>query len=316
MIDLIVLTILAIAAWHGWRRGTILMGLSLASIGAGYLGAALLYRPVGRMIGLSFHLPPLVALPVAGLLVLFAISTLIKVMMWKIERKRAQGRREGVEPPMLDGVGGASIGVMRAGALLVVGVWAMLALNSLAHIGPDYSSSFSGRIAAGVMRRATFSVTRRATGDPLMASVLSMMASRPQEGVRTMNAVMRDPRIQRLWTDTLLRSTLAHGDSASLGGSSTVRSLAADSAFMAAAHSLGVMPEGAGNEQLAGRLVEQVGPLVRSVQSVQNDPEIRHMMESPELRQMMQRGDFAALVAVPRFNSLAGKILEKMKQRT
>src|SRR6185369_10176236 len=110
MIDLVVLAILALAAWHGWRRGTILMGLSLASIGAGYVGAALLYRPVGRMIGASFHLPPLLALPIAGLFILFTISTLIKIAMWKVERGRAIARREGVEPPTVDSAAGAAIG--------------------------------------------------------------------------------------------------------------------------------------------------------------------------------------------------------------
>jgi uncharacterized membrane protein required for colicin V production len=313
MVDLVVVAIISLATWHGWRRGTLLMGLSVLSIGAGYIGALLLYKPVGHAMARGFHIPPLLALPIAGLLVMFTISTVVKVAMWKVERRRAVQRREGLEPNPADSAGGAAIGALRAAALVVIGAWALLTIQNLAHAGPDLSRSMTGRASAAIMQRATFAVARRATGDPLMANVMSMMAARPEEGVRTMNAVIRDVRVQQLWTDTLLRSSLAHGDEATLAGSATVRSLASDTAFLAAVQKIGVTPGGAGTEELAAQLVRQVGPLVRSVESVQSDPEIRRMMDSPELRGMMQRGDFAALVANPQFNQLAGRILARLR---
>jgi hypothetical protein len=146
-----------------------------------------------------------------------------------------------------------------------------------------------------------------------MASVVSTMTARPGEGVQAMNAVMRDTRVQRLWTDTVLRGSLARGDEGALAGSSTVRALAGDQVFLAAARQLGVLPVGAGGEQLAAQLASQVGPLVRSIASIQDDPEIRRTMNDPELRRLVERGDFAALASDPRFNQLAGRIMERLR---
>lgn len=315
MIDLAVLAILALAAWHGWRRGSLLMGLGVVSLVAGYLGAAFLYRPAGELIGRTFRVPPLIALPLGGMLAFFVITTIVKVATFKVERRRALARREGEAPNPVDSAGGAVVGVLRAGVLVVVVAWAIGTLNSLARTGPDLTGTMTGRVSARVMGRATHAVARRATGDPLMASMVSMMASQPREGMQTMNVVLRDQRVQRLWTDTLLRSSLAHGDSAGLALNATIRSLAGDPAFLAAAQQLGLLPPGTGSGELAARLVQQVGPLVRTVESIQNDAEIRRTLDSPELRRMMERGDITALLADPKFNELAGKILEKLRER-
>lgn len=313
MIDLVAFAVLALAAWLGWRRGTLLMGLSVASLVAGYIGAILLFRPAGHLLARIAGLPPMVALPAAGLFVMLAITTIIKAVTWKVERSRAAARAKGETPNPVDSAGGAAIGALRAGAFVVLGAWLVQSMHGVAHVGPDISSTITGRLAGRVMHRATFAVARRVTGDPLTARVAALMASDPKEGIETVNLVMRDVRVQQLWTDTLLRASLAGGNTDAVAANPAIRSLAGDTAFLAAAGQLGVVPAGTGSDQLAAQLVSNVGPLVRSVQSMRDDPEMKRMLENPDMRRLMEEGNFAAIATDPRFNELAGRVLERLR---
>ena len=314
MIDFLALGILGVAGWHGWRRGTLLMLLGIVGLFAGYVGAAFLFRPVGRVLGSVSGMPPMLALPVAGLFVLLAISTAIKVATWRIEQRRAKARAEGQAPNPVDSAGGALIGAARAAVFVVLGAWLMLTVHNVGHVGPDIGHTLTGKVAAGVMRRATYAVMQRTTHDPLLASMMSVIASRPDEGVRAMNLVMGDQRVQQLLHDEHVRTMLANGDAAGLSGNAGVRALSADTSFLAAAGRLGILPPGADGAALPENLASRVGPLVRRVESLRADSGIARMMDDPEMKRMMDRGDFAALAGNRRFNDLAGRLLEKLRE--
>jgi hypothetical protein len=313
MTDLIALGILALAGSHGWRRGTLLMLLGILSIFAGYVCAAFLFRPVGRFLAGISGMSPMLALPIAGLFVLLAISTAIRIATWRIERRRAQARTQGEPPSRIDSAGGAFIGIARAAVFVVLGAWLVQTAHNVSHLGPDISRSVSGRLASGLMRRATYAIMQRTTHDPMLASMMSVLASRPDEGVRAMNVVMRDERVRQLWNDQRLRGMLASGDAHGLAANPGIRALSGDTAFLNAADALGIMPAGAAGSALPDSLASRLGPLTRRMESIRSDSEIARMIADPAMKRMMDRGDFAALAGDRRFNDLAGRVLQKLR---
>ena len=314
MIDLVVVAALGLAAWHGWRRGALLMLLGLAALGAGYVGAALLFRPAGNYLARTFSLAPMIALPLGGMLVMAVITGAIRLATFSVERRRAIARQQGEPPAPVDEAGGAVLGVLKAAGYAIVMVWVAMTINGLAHVGPDISASWTGRAAAAVMKRATYAVTSRLTGDPLVATMLSVVATHPQEGVQAMNTLLRNPQVRGLWTNPALRTALARGDVDALARNPVVRSLAADPGFLAAASQLGLAPGQPGNEALAQTLATQVAPLARAVQKLSNDGEMRRLMASPEFSRLLEQGNFAALAASPQFTQLAGRVMDALRQ--
>jgi len=314
MIDLVVVGMLALAAWHGWRRGAVLMLLGLAAFGAGYVGAALLFRPFGHYLSATFSLSPLVALPLAATLILTIITGSVRVATFAVEQRRARARREGEPPSRLDCAGGAALGALKGAAYAIILAWLMLTAHTMTHVGPDITGTLTGRAAAAVMQRATYAVTSRLTPDPLMATMLSVVATHPQEGVQAFHDIMHNRHVQGLLKSPALLEALAHGDVAALSRAPAVRSLAADRQFLAAAAQLGVAPGQPGGEALAQTLATQVAPLVRAAQVLRNDGEVQQLLESPEFRRAMDQGNVAALLRSPQFNRLTERLMDALRQ--
>jgi len=314
VIDLAVVAVLVLAAWQGWRRGAVLMALGFAAFGAGYVGAALLFRPFGHYLSRTFSLSPIVALPLAATLILTVITGSIRVATFAVEQRRARARREGEPPSRLDCAGGAVLGALKGAAYAIILAWLVMTVHNLAHTGPDIAGTITGRAAAAVMQRATYAVTSRLTPDPLMATMLSVVATHPQEGVQAVNEIMRNRHVQGLLKSPALLDALAHGNVAALSHAPAVRSLAADRQFLAAAAQLGLAPGQPGGEALAQTLATQVAPLVRAAQVLRNDGEVQHLLESPEFRRAIDQGNVAALLRSQQFNRLTERLMAALRQ--
>ena len=314
MIDLIVLVILALAAYNGWRRGALVMFLTCTGLVAGYLLAWTLYRPVGSAVARVLHLPPLLAMPIAGALVMMLVSVLFKIVTRRVEQRRRLEMRVGPEPAPADLLGGALFGALYAGSIVVVLAWAAQAATSLRHAGPDLSGSVTGRVASAVIRRATFAMVRQITGSPFIAGVLSVVASQPSDGVASVNALLQDTRVQQMLSDTLLREALTAGDAAALAASPAALALANDRQLGDAARLLGLIgPDARGPDAVAAGLVTQLTPLLKGVESAKRDPEVQRLLADPHLMDLLQRGDFGALAADSAFNALSGLVLQKVR---
>lgn len=314
MVDLAVLAALGFAGWKGWRRGGVLMLLGIAAFGAGYVGAALLFRPFGNYLVRTFQMSPLVALPLAGALLMGLITGSIRLATFAVKRRRAEAQQQGLAPSRADAAGGAVLGALEASGYAIVLAWLAMTAHSLAHVGPDISGTFTGRAASAVMKRATYAVTSRLTRDPLVATMLSVVATRPQEGVQAVNALLGNQRVRGLLSNPALRTALAHGDVSALASNASVRALAADSSFLNAASQLGLAPGQPGNDALAQTLATQVAPLARAVQTLSTDREIQRLVASPEFRRLLDQGNFAALASSPQFNQLASRVMETLRQ--
>lgn len=315
MADLVAAGVLALAGFFGWRKGTLLMLLGLAALGAGYVGAALLFRPVGNWIAATFpRVPPFIALPLGGALVMFAITGLIRLATLTVQRRRALMRQQGESPLLLDSAGGALVGAAQASVYVVLAAWALMSLRAVTRQGPDISGTLTGRATAAVTKRLTYAVTSRITGDPFTATMMSVVATHPREGVQAVNTLLRNPHVRGLLENPQLRQALAHADVQALANNAAVKSLATDRSFLDAASQLGFAPGQPGGQAMAQALATNVAPLARAVQELTSDDQVQRILNSPDFKRMIEQGDFRALASDPRFNQLANRLFESLRR--
>ena len=69
ILDIIIIVLLAIAAWNGWRKGAITMLASIVILIAAVVIAAIFGTPVGKAIGIG----PTLLHPVTGFFILFVV---------------------------------------------------------------------------------------------------------------------------------------------------------------------------------------------------------------------------------------------------
>ena len=311
MVDLLVLGILGARGWHGWKRGTLLMLISLAGMFAGYVGALLLFRPVGNYLTATFDVSPIVALPLAAMAIMGVITFGLRMARLTVERRRGQARQQGVAHSPIDSAGGAAISVLWGLGLVILLAWAVMGLHGALKVGPDISRSITGRVTSSVMQKVSYALTRRRTGSNLVASMLSVAIGQPG-GVERMNVLLSNDRVRGLWTDTTLRNALSRGDVEALTRHPSLRALAADTQFTHAAATVGLGAT-TGNEALAADLVSQVGPMIRSFQALGSDPEMRRLMSSPELQRALNQGDMAALARSPQLREIATRFFDTLR---
>jgi hypothetical protein len=324
MVDLIVLAVLLLGGYVGWRRGTLAMALAVLSLAAAYAGALLLSRPLGGAMSRFLDAPPLIALPVGGVLGLLLTTLVARFATRSIDRRKRPRRRRYTQAAMerrqLEDrreprAGGAVLGAVWAAGIVVIAAWAVTTFAGVTGRGPTLENTYTGRLASTVMHRAAFMVTRSATGDPFLGSVLASLAARPRQTLDAAAALASHQRARALWADPTLREALARGDSAALSIHPTVRELAADSQFRSAAAELGLAdPPAKGaawsGRSLAASLVQRAGRFARTVQALRDDADMRRVLESPSLRSRLERGDLISLTTDPQFNRLVARMLE------
>ena len=317
MIDLLALAVLGVRGWQGWKKGTLLMLLSLAGLFAGYVAAAFLFRPVGNYLAETFSISPLVAFPLAGMLVMGVMTGAIRLARHTVEQRRGAIVQQGLSPSRLDSAGGALIGAAWAAGLVLIVAWLAMGIHAALKVGPDISRSVTGRITSKVTEKVAYSITRRTTGNQFVASMMALVAGQPGTGVETMNALINNKSVQQLWGDSLVRGALARGDMQALRRNATFRGLVADTQFVHAAAQLGLggsgMGEVPGADQLMVNLVTQVGPVMQSLQSLGRDPEMRRLMNSRDFQRAMNSGDLQTIINNPEFHRVAAKFLDVLK---
>ena len=312
--DLIILCVLALVGFWGWRRGTLLMALSLGGLVAGYVGAFLFYRPVGLILMDLTGLAPVAAYPLAGMLLWLVIGAVLNIVQQRAGKARKAKRSEGWAPTRTDSVGGAVIGVLLAIGMVAMVLWVMMGVRLLAERGPDVSSTLSARATSVAVEKVVYVAARRLTRERVLASVMSVVAANPAEGSETIRTVIHDERFVRLLADEDLRSRLIDGDVEGLARTEALRGLAGDQAFLDAAARLEMVgPDATTGRASAEELVEALAPIARTIQALLDDPEIREQLNNPELRERIQGGDIRALATDPDFNRLAAKVLKVLR---
>jgi uncharacterized membrane protein required for colicin V production len=313
-IDLVTLLVLALAAWRGWRRGTVPVALQLIGVVGGYMGGLMLYRPVGAMLTRVWSVPPMLAAPLGGMLAFFLVSLALRIVSWKVNAILALRRAAGWAPSQPDRAGGAVLATLWAFAIIVAVAWALMAVRSFTNRGPQVAESLTGRVTAWATRRVAYAATRRLAGDPLVANMMSFLAADPQRGAAALRTLMSDQRLRSLFTDATLREALASGDAAAIAGSPAVRALAGDPALREAARDAGLVSGEAGSEAVARDLAARAAPLARTIETMRSDPELQRVLRDPSVQQKLTEGNIDALIADPAVGRVVARMLELLRE--
>lgn len=310
--DAIVLLVLGVAAFWGWRRGALVMALSLGGMVAGYVGAFLFFRPVGGLIISATPMPPVLAYPLASLGLWFLIGTLAGVLQSRAMKKRKKQRKDGWRPSSLDGAVGAALGATWAVGLAAVVLWAMMGAYAFTGRGPDVSGTLAAQSTSTIAERVVYSVAHRLTHEEVIASAMSIVAASPGEGTRTIKTVLQDERFVQLLSNATTRSQLAAGDVASVSSYPAIEELSEDEAFWTAADRLSLVGDGASRPEA---LAEGLVPVAQTLEALLADEEIRSLLDNEELMERIRNGDMASLAMDLDFNHLAGRVLTLLRGR-
>jgi uncharacterized membrane protein required for colicin V production len=316
MFDLLAAGFLGLFGYLGWRRGTVLTALAAGGLVVGYLGALLLYRPVGLLFASVIGVPPILAFPLGGLVALLTISILMKVATARVAANRRWRLAKGWIPSRADRGGGAALGVVWALGLVILLAWAGIVLRGLTGLGPDAENTISGRLASAAVGNAVYAVARRATGSRVLASTMALVAVKPSEGAESLNRLVSDGRLRAAFQATALRDAFVQSDAATIAQHPAIRSLAGDAPFLEAAEAVRLVGDVDGTaspEELSLQLTEHLGPMVRTMRTLSDDPEIQTLLEDEEFMAQIDQVDLGALATDPRFNLLAGRILSTLR---
>jgi len=186
-----------------------------------------------------------------------------------------------------------------------------MGLQTLVKAGPDVSRSTSGRIASAAMRRVTYVIARHRTGDAFTAGMLAMVAGQPGDGVVAMNMLLRNPHVRSLWNSDALRGAIARGDVQSLQRNADFQAMARDTAFLTAAAQIGL--GGMGGGAMAQQMVTQVGPLMRTLESLGSDREFQRTLHDPAFRRLLDDGNVPGIMASRQFHQLVSRVLDRLR---
>jgi uncharacterized protein YkwD len=173
-IDILLLLVVVLAVWRGWRRGFVLGMLDLAS----WLGSVLLalryYQPVAEWIGPRVGWNEVWDLPAAFVLTAMAAGMAINILGYALVQRIPRDTHRGTGNRLLGLLPGAASGLISATILAAV----LLALPLSA--GPRATaqgSAAANRLAAEAQRAET--VLRPIFGDAV-AQTLNLMTIRPE----------------------------------------------------------------------------------------------------------------------------------------
>lgn len=314
MTDVIALGVLAVAGWTGWRRGTVSTALALLGLVGGYIGAIVLYRPLGSLLHRVWNVPPFLAAPLGGAIALFGVSLALRIVAWKVNKIIALRRLAGWSPSTPDRAGGAVLAGLWALGLIIAAGWGVMTLHSFTRQGPDISDSLTGRVTTWATRRVTFAASRRLAGDPMVATMMATLAADPQRGSEALRMLATDMRVRGLVTDPATRAALAGGDEDALARSPAVRAIAADTALSGAARRLGIIDESTTSATLARDLAARAGPLARTIETMRDDPEMQRLLRDPAMQRRLAQGNVNALLTDSAFNRVVSRTFELLRQ--
>ena len=318
MIDLGFSIVVSLFAFRGWRRGFLLSVLGMLELVVGYLAAYFFHQPMGKLLGHIFSLQPLIAYPLGGLTAFVLGVVLVSLLNSAVYRRRKRKQQEGDSPMFLDSLLGAALGAAYGAALSMLVVWGLLLFQAvMPQKAPNARASRIGQIAAPWLSRVAGGVARRASNSDAVSGAAARMAKDPVGATRDLKAVISNRRVVALMGNPRKLEALARTKPESLASNPTIKRLARDRKFVAAAQRLGLL-QGAQGEKLTAReiqrqLADRAAPLSRALTSLAQDKEVRRLMKDPELLGKLQRQEIASLLNDPKFNALAGKVLEKLR---
>ncbi len=318
MIDLAASIVISLFAFRGWRRSFLLSALALLEIVAGYLAVYFFHKPMGLLLARLFSLQPLVAYPL-GCLAAFVLGLVVVALVTSaVRRHRRRKERRGHEPWLLARLLGAALGAAYGAALCMIVVWGLLLFQAvMPDKAPDARSSRMGQIASPWLSKVAGAAAQRASGSEALSATASRVVKDPAGAAKDLKTVVSNRSVQKLVSSPARLEALARTKPEDVIKHPTIRSLARDRKFVAAARRLGLL-EGVDGDKLSPgeirrQLAGRMAPLSKALTSLADDKEVRKLLEDKEMMRKIQRQDIASLLNDPKFNRLAERVLEKMR---
>jgi uncharacterized membrane protein required for colicin V production len=326
-LDLIGAALVLLFAFLGWYRGFLLTALSLLGLFTGYVSAYFLYKPLGELLGGWFSLQPLLSYPVGGaaafLLGVLALGV-VRALVW---RRRRRLRKQGIRPHILDRVGGAALGGVYGGTLVLLACWVLVLLRSVT-LGtgekggwtspiPDVREAAVGRVAVPLSERLAYRVAEGGTGNRTVAKTAARFAKDPLQTTRDLSRVLADNRVQSLLGDRAVMRQLARDPKQTALSNPTIRELARDPRFVKQVARLGLLSGAESGElppeEVQRQLVKRLAPMAKLTGQLAQDPEVQKLLNDEELLGKLERRDMMALVNDPKFNRLAELVSQRLR---
>jgi hypothetical protein len=315
MVDFLAFLLLAFLTYRGSKRGTASMAWAVGALLAGYGAAFLFYRPIGGILKAVFHMPPLFAYAAGGALVMILVMGGVRGHANRLHRDRKERIAAGWEPPQMEQVGGAAFGLVLGLGLLVFLGWAVSALGGVTG-KVETHGSLVAKASTGVVETVVRVSAQRASGDAFLASSMALLVADPAGGIEVVQQLMNDERIWEIAADSTLLMAVVDGKPEVLARDLRVRALAADPGFLASARRIGLLADGDGPihvDELAERVVEHVGPMIRTVEILSQDPEVLAAVKSPEVAEALNSGKLLALATEEKLQALFSRVLKELR---
>jgi len=302
--DLIALAILVIFITWGASRGTLWsalrLGVMLGAYAAGIFGAHLFAPFVTE----RFPELELLALPLGGsiafLLALCVLGIAAAVISKRADLNRAQESRT-----KSDHLGGALIGAMRGGLIvLLVGILGNY-LEQAQHAGlvselPSLEHSF---IAMGSGTLAERSIEQVLDKKDPASKLTAQLAIHPAETAEKIQSVMENPRVVRLREDSTFWSRARSGDIRGAMNQLAFRRLAYDDQFRNQLAELKLIDAQTAEdpELFKKQIAETYTQLAPRIEHLKTDPAVQKLMHDEEILELARNGSITALLTHPDF---------------
>jgi uncharacterized membrane protein required for colicin V production len=313
-LDLVFVAILLVLVALGAWRGAIASVVGLIGLVSGYAGAIWAATRLADPIGEVMRVPGMIAPAVAGTLG-FAVAWLFAsalgdvAVAWDRERVEEAGRG------LIDrGVGGA-IGLAR-GALVVVLLAVLTSwLDAARDLGvvdglaamPDAQSSSAVAASGEVVE----SVVASALADAGPAGqVAARITARPAETLASVQSLLEDERLSRLFEDRLFWTLITNGSVDAAMNREGMRRVVDDPAMRGRFMDLGLVgaAERDDPDRFRSTMTGVLAEIAPKIHRLQNDPEIDDLARDPEIVALVQSGDMLALASHPSVRHLIERI--------
>lgn len=313
-LDVVGLLILAVFMVLGLLRGTLASLMRIVALIAAYLAAVWAAPNLGPAVSERFGMPPYLGIPLAGA-VAFVLGYSAMGIASLLLRRWERRRRRGEERSPADRIGGAALGAVQGGVIVLLLGWLGLWIDAGRAAGtltavPDTSSSALARASGRIIE--TGAALMVDTDEP-GARVAVSLAARPRETVTGLKNILANPRVEALQSDRLFWSYVEHGAVDAALNRGSFLGIAYDDTLRAEMATVGLVPEHAAEDARLFRnavrdVLLDLSPRLRGLR---DDPQVAALLEDPEIVAAIESGSTGELLANPSFRAVVHQVLTR-----
>ena len=314
IVDIIAVLILSYFFFKGFRRGFIISVLGIVGLICAYIGAYLLYQPLGSWFQERYELPNIAAYAVGGLCAFICIYLFFSVISGFISwRRRRMAKKDGVEEVgLLDKVLGGALGVVIGGAVVVMLFW-LYNMAQISPVGkklPDLSGSASARASEAAVRSGAYAIAKNTTKDKDLSNAIARSVSNPLKMTENVQKIMEHPKVEALSADPEFLGSVLHGDEELIRKNPALNDMLEDPEVMNIARELGLVAYNEKPEELKDEAAKKLARIGRNFGKIQNDPEIQAILNDRDVQAKLESQDIAGLLKDQKFHKLIKRVME------